>query len=132
MKNDEGHMCFIKASEIFREFVGDKTCSMSDVMDRIANAVAEGSSKKRFHKKGLDNGFLLMDWHGEAKFLIALSLFPERFTNAEIRQGVIWFLFHAGHHIPEAARLIWFPLRSHYRDKHRERKEERKRKGKRA
>jgi hypothetical protein len=64
-----------------------------------------------------------MDWHGDATFLIALSLFPERFTDAEIRQGVIWFLIHAGYHIPEAARLIDIPTRSHFRDKLRERKE---------
>ena len=73
-----------------------------------------------------------MDWHRDAKFLIALSLFPERFTDAEIRQGVIWFLNHAGYHVPEAERLIMYPSRTHYRDKYEERKAARKRKGKRA
>ena len=132
MRNDEGHQCYIKASDIFREFFGDKTCNIPDVQDRIAKAVAEGSSKKKFLKKGWEIGFHLMDWHGDAKFLIALSLFPERFTDAEIRQGVIWFLNHAGYHVPEAERLIMYPSRTHYRDKFRERKEARKRKGQRA
>ena len=74
----------------------------------------------------------MMDWHGDAVFLIALSLFPERFTDEEIRQGVIWFLIHAGYHIPEAADLIMYPIRSHFREKFRERKAARKRKRKRA
>ena len=69
-----------------------------------------------------------MNWHGDAKFILALSLFPERFTDAEIRQGVIWFLVHAGHHIPEAERLIMFPIRSHFRDKFRDKKNGRKKK----
>jgi len=69
-----------------------------------------------------------MDWHGDAKFLIALSLFQERFTDAEIRQGVIWFLIHAGYHIPEAARLIDIPTRSHFRDKKKGRKKTKKEK----
>lgn len=132
MRNDEGHQVYIKAREIFREFFGDKRCNTLDVQDRIAKAVAEGTTKKKFLKKGLEIGFHMMDWHGDARFLIALSLFPDRFTNAEIRQGVIWFLNHAGYHVPEAERLIMFPIRSHYRDKFRERKEARKRKGKRA
>jgi|GEM_PF-2819690 len=132
MRNDEGHQCYIKARKIFREFFRDKTCNIPDVQDRIAKAVAEGSSKKKFLKKGLEIGFHLTDWHEDARFLIALSLFPERFTDAEIRQGVIWFLNHAGYHIPEAERLIMYPIRSHFRDKFRERKEARKRKGKRS
>jgi hypothetical protein len=61
--------------------------------------------------------------------IIALSLFPERFTDAEIRQGVIWFLNHAGYHVPEAEKLIIFPLRTHYRDKKKGRKKKQDRKG---
>jgi len=132
MRNDEGHQVYIKAREIFREFLGDKRCNTLDVQDRIAKAVAEGTTKKKFLKKGLEIGFHMMDWHGDARFLIALSLFPDRFTNAEIRQGVIWFLNHAGYHVPEAERLIMYPTRTNYRDKFGERKEARKRKGKRA
>lgn len=117
MRNDKGKQAYIKAREIFREFFGDKKCNVFDVQDRIAKAVAEGSSKKKFLEKGLEIGFHLTDWHEDARFLIALSLFPERFTNAEIRQGVIWFLNHAGYHVPEAERLIMYPSRTHYRDK---------------
>jgi hypothetical protein len=89
MRNDKGKQAYIKSREIFREFFGDKKCNVFDVQDRIAKAVAEGSSKKKFLEKGLEIGFHLTDWHEDARFLIALSLFPERFTNAEIRQGVI-------------------------------------------
>jgi hypothetical protein len=128
MRNDEIHQVYFKANHIFREFFGDKTCNIPDVQDRIAKAVAEGSSKKKFLKNGWEIGFHLMDWHGDAEFLIALSLFPERFTDAEIRQGVLWFLVHAGYHIPKAARLIMVPIRSHFRDKFRDKKNGRKKK----
>lgn len=73
-----------------------------------------------------------MDWHGDARFIVALALFPERFTDAKIRQGVIWFLIHAGYHIPEAVRLMDIPSRSHYRSKKKARKKDRARKEKRS
>jgi hypothetical protein len=133
MRNDEGHQVYFKASDIIREFFGDKKSgNIPDVQDRMATAIAEGLSKKKYQKKAWEIGFHLMDWHSDANFLLALSYFPERFTDAEIRQGVIWFLIHAGYHIPEAARLIDIPTRSHFRDKFRERKAARKRKGKRS
>ncbi len=132
MRNDKGHQVYNKACDIFCEFFDDKTCNIPDVQDRIAKAIAEGSSKKKFLKKGWEIGFHLMDCHDDAKFLFALSHCPERFTDAEIRQGVIWFLNHAGYHIPEAMRLIMYPIRSHYRDKFRARKNNRGRKGKRS
>ena len=131
MRNEEGMEAYNKAYEIFREFFGDRCCcSIPDVQERIAKAITEGLPKKK--KNALELGFHLMDWHGDARFIVALALFPERFTDAEIRQGVIWFLNHAGYHVPEAERLIMYPSRTHYRDKFRERKEARKRKGKRS
>jgi len=47
MRNDEGHQVYIKGTDIFREYFGGRcSCSIPDVEDRIAKAVAEGSSKK--------------------------------------------------------------------------------------
>jgi len=130
MRNEEGMEAYNKAYENFREFFGNKSsCRTPDVEDRIAKAIANGSSKKKCLKKAKELGFHLMDWHSNAEFILALSLFPERFTDAEIRQGVIWFLVHAGYHILEAARLIMVPLRSHFRDKIKARKNDRGRKG---
>ena len=57
MRNDEGHQVYIKASDIFREFLGDKNSNIPDVQDRIAKAVAEGSSKNKFLKKGGRSAF---------------------------------------------------------------------------
>ena len=50
-------------------------------------------------------GFHLIDWQAEAAFLVALSLYPERFTDEEIQDGVEAFLIHAPSHVVEAARL---------------------------
>lgn len=53
-------------------------------------------------------GFHLIDWQAEAAFIVALALYPERFTDEEIREGVEGFLIHAPSHVVEAARLAGF------------------------
>ncbi len=54
-------------------------------------------------------GFHLVDWQADAAFIVALSLYPERFTDEEIREGVLAFLLHAPSHVVEAARLAGQP-----------------------
>ena len=50
-------------------------------------------------------GFHLVDWQNDAAFIVALVLFPERFTDEEIREGVDRLLVHVPAHVLEAARL---------------------------
>ncbi|HTH45949.1 MAG TPA: hypothetical protein VMB21_00425 [Candidatus Limnocylindria bacterium] len=52
-----------------------------------------------------DVAFHLSHWNADAAFLVALHLFPERFTPEEIRSGVIGFLIHAPNHVAAAAKL---------------------------
>jgi hypothetical protein len=47
----------------------------------------------------------LSDWNYDAAFIVALHLFPERFTDEDIEAGVGMFLCHAPNHI-RAACLI--------------------------
>jgi hypothetical protein len=58
-----------------------------------------------------DIAFHLSDWAEDAAFLIALHLFPERFTVKEIHEGVVALLIHAPNHIAAAAHLAGWPLR---------------------
>ena len=58
-----------------------------------------------------DIAFHLTDWAADAAFLVALVLFPEKFTDAEVRAGVRQFLIHAPNHICAAAKLADEPVR---------------------
>ena len=55
-------------------------------------------------------GFHLADWGANAAFLVALHLFPERFTDEEIRAGITSFLIHAPNHVAAAAHLAGWPI----------------------
>jgi hypothetical protein len=105
----------IKVQSIFREWVGERadrlssSCHLADVNSRITRALREDSSGDGEVLKQDGIGFHVIDWQNEAAFIVALSLFPERFTDDEIRQGVEGLLIHAPHHILEAARLGGYP-----------------------
>lgn len=97
-----------KVLTIFRELAGKRaerlmgSTSLTDSMDRIAIALHEG--KEATFEQSNEIGFHLMDWQNEAAFLVAIALYPERFTSEEIQDGVRGFLSHAPHHVLEAAR----------------------------
>jgi len=106
-----------KVLQIFRELVGERAARLdgshypADVNTRITAALCaeppDPSGETRLRQDGI--GFHLVDWQHEAAFLVALVLFPERFTDEEIRVGVESFLIHAPAHILEAARLGGYP-----------------------
>ena len=54
--------------------------------------------------------FHLTDWNADAAFIVALHLYPERFTPEEIEAGVGMFLCHVPSHVIAAARLAKHPV----------------------
>jgi hypothetical protein len=105
-----------KVSEIFRELVGGRSTRLAgteylaDVNSRITAALVGAKDSEILAHDQI--GFHLIDWQSEAAFLVALSLFPERFTDDEIREGIEAFLIHAPSHVVEAARLAGVPINS--------------------
>lgn len=106
-----------KIVEIFRELVGDRAEKLdgshypADVNDRITSALAEenwGDEGRVLQQDAV--GFHLVDWQRNAAFIVAIVLFPEKFTNEEIRDEVDAFLIHAPAHVLEAARLAGYPV----------------------
>jgi hypothetical protein len=104
-----------KVLQIFRELAGEKAARLStthfpaDVNSRITAAISDSESKDDV--LAADHiGFHLVDWHADAAFIVALSLFPERFTDEEVRDGVDSFLTHAPAHVVAAARLSNTPI----------------------
>ena len=83
------------------------------VMDAIQAALTEEFGTD----KAADIAFHMADWNSDAAFILALHLFPERFTKAEIEDGIRDFLVHAPNHIAEAAKLIGFPVSDIFKEK---------------
>jgi len=102
-----------KTIQIFRELVGERANKLvgshypADINTRITAALSEDAEDSATeHAQQRDGiGFHLVDWQNDAAFIVALVLFPERFTDEEIREGVDRFLIHVPAHVLEAARL---------------------------
>jgi len=67
--------------------------------------ISEAISSEHGSKTAAEIGFHLGDWQADAAFLVALHLFPERFTTQDIEDGVRSFLIHVPAHVIAAARL---------------------------
>ena len=100
-----------KVAAIFRELVGEHASRLSgshynkDSAAAISSAIASWSDDRTAH----DIAFNLTDWASDAAFIVALQLFPERVTAAEIADGVQSFLLHAPNHVAAAAVLSGHP-----------------------
>lgn len=96
-----------KVLDIFANLVGERAGRLNGsimatpAMDAIAGALAG----KHGAEKSDAIGFHMADWNSDAAFIVALHLFPERFTPEEIDAGLGLFLVHAPNHIREACRL---------------------------
>jgi hypothetical protein len=99
-----------KVQSIFRELVGDRAERLVasrptvEALARLSTAI-EGSPDA-----AADIAFHMADWNADAAFVVAVHLFPERFTDEEIRDGVRSFLIHAPNHVAAAAKLGGWPI----------------------
>lgn len=96
----------LKVRGIFRELAGGRASQISSP----AQAIEQALVKDYPAEIARDIAFHLTDWQSNAAFLVALSLFPERFTPDEIRSGVEAFIVHAPNHAAAAAKLYGFPV----------------------
>ena len=93
-----------KVEEIMQACLGDLAGRLSavslhpEVIGRIATAHADEFGSVEAEKLGMH----MSDWIGDAAFLVALHLFPDRFSDNEIRDGVGGLLVHAPNHIRAA------------------------------
>jgi hypothetical protein len=96
-----------KVQAIFRELCGDRARQIdgSVLSIRTHDAIAAALAKQYGDEIAAKLGLHMSDWNSDAAFIVALHLFPERFTPEEIEAGVGMFLNHAPNHIAEACRL---------------------------
>src|SRR5437899_1625955 len=98
-----------KVEAIFRELAGERAPALFAAVppstDVMATALAD-LGEQRAH----DIAFHLADWSADAAFLVAVHLFPERFTPAEVEAGIDLLLVHAPNHLAAAAKLAGHPI----------------------
>jgi hypothetical protein len=96
-----------KVIYIFTEMAGERADRLDGSVISLAALDAATAALVEQHgiEKGADIAFHMTDWNSDAAFIVALHLFPERFTPEEIDAGFGMFLVHVPNHIREACRL---------------------------
>lgn len=100
-----------KVEAIFAEMAGKRTARLGEpgaqaTRDTLASALSADYAPDTAR----DIAFHLVDWHTEAAFIIAVYLFPERFTPEELAAGADMLLIHAPNHLAAAAKLAGRPI----------------------
>ena len=101
-----------KVEAVFGEIAGDRVQNLrGEVIAHAARASMERALQKETDltpEQASGLAFNLLDWNSDAAFLVALLLYPERFTDEEIAAGVTTFMVHVPDHVAEAARIGGF------------------------
>jgi hypothetical protein len=95
-----------KVAAIFAELAGERAKRLDgSVIAEPAMSVMARALAEQYGEKSHDIAFHMADWNSDAAFVVAVHLFPERFTPEEIAAGVGLFLVHAPNHIRAACGL---------------------------
>ena len=99
-----------KVIDLFQEMVGERAGQLNVAVPLAQRTIAQALSDDCADDIAQDIAFHLTDWNYDAAFIMAVLLFPERFTSEEIQDGVELFLVHAPNHVAAAAKLAGFPV----------------------
>jgi hypothetical protein len=95
-----------KVLALFSELVGERTARLGEPgAGETRKALATALSAYYPPDKARELAFHLADWHIDAAFIIAVHLFPERFTAEELCAGAVQLLVHVPNHLAAAAKL---------------------------
>ena len=120
---DDAHDSVRKKVEvIFTELVGDRAKMLdgsifpAGITSTITEALSgsDATTDQILHADQI--AFHLTDWNSDAAFIVAIHLFPERFTAAEIEAAIDMFLVHVPSHVIAAARLAGHPTEAIFRE----------------
>lgn len=101
-----------KVQSLFRGIVGEAASRLDashfpgEIRDRIAEVLSACFPQETAN----DIAFHLVDWNGDAAFLVALHLWPEKFTDEDISKGLFNLFPHAPDHLAAAAKLFGQPI----------------------
>ena len=111
MPNDADDTARAKVELLFREAFGKRAARLfshrfvASTMHTVRDAFADDLPSAQAEAVG----FHLADWGSDAAFVVALHLFPERFTHDEIREATRMFAAHVPFHAAVAADILGFP-----------------------
>jgi hypothetical protein len=102
-----------KVLAIFRELAPQRAERLEGARPAVEAIRTLGEALSGDHPRAVadDIAFHLADWNSDAAFLVAMHLFPERFTVGEVRAGVELLIIHASNHLAAAAKLAGSPIR---------------------
>lgn len=103
-----------KVQRIFRRAFGDRVKRLQVFESFFAAAdVIESAYRRRLRKAVADElSFHFSDWREDAAFVVAFHLFPEKFTPAEIRDGIERFACHAPYHVNGVAESLGYETKA--------------------
>jgi len=113
MEGDAHESVRSKVHRLFAELAGARgEVFRGGVPAREANNVlGQALAGEMDPLKADEMAFHLVDWESDAAFLVAVMLYPERFTAEELRAGVDMFMVHVPAHVLSAARLGGYPMK---------------------
>jgi len=111
-----------KVQAIFTELAGDRARMLegstfpAGITSTVTAALSgsDASEEQILHADQI--AFHLTDWNSDAAFIVALHLYPERFTPEEIEAAVDMFLIHVPAHVMAAARLAGHPTEDLFKE----------------
>jgi hypothetical protein len=97
-----------KVEQILNAAFGDKAVRVfsSQNVGQTMRVIVEAFASEMDSKKAEELAFNMADWGGNAAFVVALHLFPERFTADEIREATRSLAFHVPYHANNVADIL--------------------------
>jgi len=100
-----------KVLALFSELVGARTARLGEPgAGETRKTLATALSADYPPDTAREIAFHLVDWHTDAAFIMAVHLFPERFSPEELCAGAQVLLVHAPNHLAAAAKLTGNPV----------------------
>lgn len=100
-----------KVEAIFAEMAGERIARLGEPgAQTTRDTLASALSVDYVPDTARDIAFHLVDWRTDAAFIMAVHLFPERFTPEELAAGADMLLIHAPNHLAAAAKLAGHPI----------------------
>jgi hypothetical protein len=100
-----------KVLALFSELVGERTARLNEPGAGETRKTLTAALSEDFPPDtARELAFHLVDWHSDAAFIMAVHLFPERFTPQELCAGARLLLVHAPNHLAAAAKLAGNPV----------------------
>lgn len=111
MQDDPEDIARAKVKQVFREAFGDRSERLfaSQFVASTMHTVRDAFSNDLPAAQAEEVGFHMTDWGSDAAFVVALHLFPERFTPEEVRGATRMFAAHVPYHAAAAADILGFP-----------------------